>query len=576
MGSEEAWASMTSNATSMPIPLPTPEQQACWDHMHAMLNTRGAADLVVNAVAGSGKTFTAIRGAEALQLDRKYRGKPRLDIRYLAFNKSVQAEMQQKAGDTLAAQTFHSFGLRAITSAFGRQEINKDRMWKVLDRVEGMSRDKRIRGGVVKLIRLVKQYGYGVGENWREGVWELVNAHGLELADPALGRVRAEAMEEEIVEWVPRVLEAAMEVVPGEGVDFDDMIWLPYAHGLALDRAELLIVDEAQDLNRVQQWHAVNSGDLVMVVGDKNQAIYRFRGADSRSMDRLGEMLGEVVELPLTVTRRCPTKVVELAQRIVPQIRAWEGAGEGVVGHSTHAGLVRDVVEGDMVLCRVNAPLVALAFELLRAGKPARIRGREVHEGIVELLRKAGGGAEMNLGKVLLRAEEITQQEMDRFNSMKEGRGEERAAQAWDRWKCLEACASGCVRIGELTERLEELFREDRVGVVLSSVHKAKGLESDRVWVIQPEMLGRRMWRGKKRGNGGGGGGGFDGEGEDDRDGFNGEGDSGVDSTRDSEVRRESEREQYQQELNLAYVAVTRAKAELRWVGDEPRVFRKG
>lgn len=520
----------TPTSTAIPI-IPTLEQQACWDHMHHML-TNDSPNLVVNAVAGSGKTFTALEGAKRLQWAAQNIGRRgRLDIRYLAFNKSVQAEMQVKAGDSLTAQTFHSFGLRAITQQFGPQPINKDRAWKVLDRVEGMSKDKRVRGGVVKLIRLVKQYGVGVGEEWRDGVWDIIDKHGLELADSSMGDEAREAMEEEIVGWVPRVVAASMELVKGEGVDFDDMIWLPYAHGLRLGQAELLVVDEAQDLNLVQQWFAVESGERVVVIGDRNQAIYAFRGADSKSIDRLAEAVG-AKELMLTVTRRCPVRVVELAQKIVPHIRAWDGAGEGVVEEIGRAQLLQGVVEGDMVLCRNNAPLVSLAFQLIKAGKPARIRGRDVHDGIMELLRKSGAGVGVGkLSKVLMAAQQFTDDEVERFEAMKEGRGEERAARALDRLECLLACAGGCTTVEELTVRLGELFREDRTGIVLSSVHKAKGLESDRVWVLEPGLLGMR------RGN--------------------------------------QNEEQYQQELNLAYVAVTRARRELRFVGEVPRVLKR-
>lgn len=146
-----------------------------------------------------------------------------------------------------------------------------------------------------------------------------------------------------------------------------------------------------------------------------------------------------------------------------------------------------------MVLCRNNAPLVALAFQLIRAGKPARIRGRDVHDGIMELLRKCAVGAGIGMGvgkldKVLMAAQQFTDDEVERFEAMKEGRGEERAARAIDRLECLLACAGGCATVEELTVRLGELFREDRVGITLSSVHKAKGLEAERVWVIEPGL----------------------------------------------------------------------------------------
>jgi superfamily I DNA/RNA helicase len=358
----------------------------------------------------------------------------------------------------------------------------------------------------------VKQYGVGAGDNWQDEVWGVVDRHGLVLSDTG-------DKDEEIVSWVPKVLEAAMEVRAAEGVDFDDMIWLPYAHNLELERSEVLLVDEAQDLNVVQQWFAERAGERVLVIGDRNQAIYGFRGADNRSMDNLAYRLGGCVERLLSYTRRCPVKVVEAAQQYVPQIKAWEGASEGVVGECSKKVMLEKVVEGDMVLCRVNSPLIDLAYDLIGEGKPARIRGREIHDGILKLLEESGSAG--SLRDVLGRASERVVAEVENLSQLKEGRGERRAQMALDRLNCLIASARGCGSVGELRVKLEELFAEGRAGIVLSSVHKAKGLEADRVWVIEPGLMphpkAKEAW-------------------------------------------------EKEQERNLLYVAITRARKELWWV----------
>ena len=74
-------------------------------------------------------------------------------------------------------------------------------------------------------------------------------------------------------------------------IDFDDMIWLPVALNLPIPMTfDFLIVDEYQDSNITQQELALRfcpSGRMV-IVGDRYQSIYQFRGADTMAIPRRG------------------------------------------------------------------------------------------------------------------------------------------------------------------------------------------------------------------------------------------------------------------------------------------------
>ena len=120
-------------------------------------------------------------------------------------------------------------------------------------------------------------------------------------------------------------------------ITFDDMPWLPVRMGLDLGSWDLVIVDEFQDTNPVQARMLemmVGKGARVVVLGDPRQAIYAFRGADTRAMANAKTMLmktREVKELGLTYTRRCGKKIVGFVQGIVPGIHAMPEAEEGKV-----------------------------------------------------------------------------------------------------------------------------------------------------------------------------------------------------------------------------------------------------
>jgi len=191
----------------------------------------------------------------------------------------------------------------------------------------------------------------------------------------------------------------------------------------------------------------------------------------------------------------------------------------------------------DLVLCRVNAELLGTAYSLLKMGKKAVVRGRDIGEGLVKLIEKAGKSARqenMRTDELLRWAGEITDQEMRKYNAIPKNRGAMRAAAAQDKYECLVELSGGAEDARGLRGVVEKLFADfDEEGkpkdaITLGTVHRTKGLESERVWVLRPELIPHPM------------------------------------------AKQGWEREQ---EMNLAYVAVTRSKRELYWVGKECELF---
>src|SRR5690606_34207643 len=174
-------------------------------------------------------------------------------------------------------------------------------------------------------------------------------------------------------------------------IDFDDMILFPLIKNLRVRwPKDLVIVDEAQDLSRTRQALArlfvkPRTGRMV-IVGDDRQAIYGFSGADAEALPNLIKSFNATA-LPLSVTWRCPKAVVAEAPQYVPDIVAAPEAPEG------EAQAVVDLPEvmtpgADAILCRNTAPLIGLAYKLIRAGIPAKVEGRAIGDGLKALAQR--------------------------------------------------------------------------------------------------------------------------------------------------------------------------------------------
>ena len=342
----------------------------------------------------------------------------------------------------------------------------------------------------------------------------------------------------------------AATVVSVDPVDIrDDYVYDLTVEGTHCFYANSMLVHNCQDMNATQLTIAQGvARGRIAVVGDDRQAIYAFRGADSSSLDRLKTEL-KASEFGLQVTYRCGTQIVAEAQRIVPDYRAAEGAHAGEIRTIPLGALPAQVELGDFVLSRKNAPLVSCALKILAEGKRAKIEGRDIGKGLVALVRRtAAGRARNSMPEFLGKLERWQDREVARATAQGK-RGTARIEQVLDQADTIRALAQGLSGVGELIARIENLFADrehDSVShrVTCSSVHRAKGLEADRVFVLRdtlnpavPCTCGH--WPGAHRGGNCS---------ECDCDGH----------IEDRGRRREEE--------NISYVAVTRARNELVWV----------
>jgi DNA helicase-2/ATP-dependent DNA helicase PcrA len=309
-------------------------------------------------------------------------------------------------------------------------------------------------------------------EPTEENVDILANKHSIELP--------SDVPIYEMIETAMRKSEST-----SRGIDYDDMIWMPNKLKLECKKYDVIIVDETQDLNPAQVelvMKSLKKGGRVIAVGDPFQSLYGFRGADTEAMPKLIKRLNAKV-MPLSISYRCPKSHVALAQTIVPQIEAAENADEGQIINIKEDDLCDVVSPNDLCICRFNAPLVRPAFDLLRSGIKVCIRGRDIGTGLTKLLKGFGTN---NLNEMF--------QKLDTWYSKECGKADKKGLSTdpiEDKYETIMAFAemAEARNVSDLIAHIEDIFDDKRAMVTFSSVHRAKGLEADNVFVIKPGAM---------------------------------------------------------------------------------------
>jgi superfamily I DNA/RNA helicase len=447
--------------------------------------------LMVEAFAGCAKSTTLEMAAPQV----------RAPALALAFNRSTAQELVKRLPSNFQAKTFNGLGHQAWARAVphvSRLRLETRKLGTLVTEV-AKERDLNLSqeqwANLRDLVSSAMQAGITPGDQGdpltldREEIWrELVP----ELDDDEFGFLYDSARE---------ILARDIRLGREGTISFDDQVYLSATLGGKFSRFPVVFADEAQDLSPLNH-HILRkvltaSGRLV-AVGDSKQAIYAFRGADSKSMKNLRELRPEWHDLRLTLTFRCPKEIVKRQQEHAPGFRAHPSNREGLFelfelfeeetekgGWGPQELLALREQGSTVVLCRNNGPLLSLAFKLIRAQVGVHVLGRELGKGLVNLSRKIAKDDDIGRDRL----EGLITEWADKEESKLRARGkEELVAGIADKRECLYAVLDSAeVRnAGELRAALEKLFAKEAGQITLSSIHKAKGLEWENVVHLDP------------------------------------------------------------------------------------------
>jgi len=291
-------------------------------------------------------------------------------------------------------------------------------------------------------------------------------------------------------------------------IDYTDMIWLPnvlYCKPLGM-LYDWIILDEAQDLSVCQREIVLKCRKIntrMLFFGDSEQALYSFASSDPESFKMLKE-LPNTTSLPLSISYRCAKNIVDFAQKIVPTIEANNDGREGEIKYDVGLDEIQD---GDMVLCRNNAPLMQVYVDFIKQGKKCFIRGKDIGLNLKNMVKRAGievlnkslqeDGVFVRLYDTLF---DMINEIVCKYNVTYSDAVESAAiSNRLDMIKALEILSDDINTSAELIAKIDGIFSDRKKGgISLSTIHKAKGLEAENVYIacrhLMPSSRAKKDW----------------------------------------------------------------------------------
>ncbi|MCC6751997.1 MAG: ATP-dependent helicase [Deltaproteobacteria bacterium] len=467
--------------------------------------------VVLAAVAGSGKTKTLEWLANVF---------PHLLGRTLAlsFNRQIAEELRCRMGGAVECRTLNSFGGGALTAwlrTTGIKEPGKPDEHKLrklaarLYPVENHPHAEAHRALQAPLVEIAELEQATLACNPAK----IAENYGVDLGEADVGL---------LYQAVPVLVAAAREEAERGWYDFNDQIMLPAVDPrIAVPTFDTVLIDEAQDVNEAQMrlvLKAAGKEGRVIAVGDRYQAIYGFRGAGIAAFDDLLTGLRATargaVELPLSICYRCPQVVGALvnernllvdAAGVRTAFEVREDAPEGRILDLHEASLVDAILDlGDvatqkgavMVLCPRNAPLVRPCLALLTEGVKASIRGRDIGASIVNMIYKVNPGAKRTKETKIVGQQQVsvlvkclTAHVEKAVEKLRKAEKLNEAQKITDQADVILAFAASAESVSEIVHGLERIFSDSTEGVVLSTVHRAKGLEARHVYLMEDWLM---------------------------------------------------------------------------------------
>ncbi len=408
------------------------------------------------------------------------------NVIFLAFNKTIADELKSRG---VNARTFHSLVFSPVMKSRNAKDIEQNKLRKLCDQnLKGLD-NSLYSTFICRLVGLGRQAGIGclvpdVEEQWLQ----LCIHHDIEPEHEEANLGRGLELASELLSWSNA----------SHMVDFDDLLYFAVKDGISLPKFHSIFVDEAQDTNAIQRAilrKIMFPISRLVAVGDPGQAIYGFRGADSESMNLIASEFN-CIQLPLSISYRCAQSIVKYAQQWVPHIQASPTAPEGEVVDLKDNWKTELFQAGDLVVCRKTAPLLTTAYTMMRKRQPVTVIGKEIGAGLKAMIRKMNTN---DLDEMQRKLHKWVMRQVEKLIARNEdGKREELEDKASAIDVLVDSMDPGAT-VTDLLLVIDELFKDKLNAVRLCTIHKAKGLEAPTVYWLGrnecPSKWARQDWQ---------------------------------------------------------------------------------
>lgn len=420
-------------------------------------------NMMISALAGCGKTTTLEHVEQAV---------PRQPILYLVFNKKNATEAEGRMMETTTVRTFNSIGHRVwAASQQKRLTIEPKKTYnifrQIVDNAPSEHRDAiwSAYSEVSQAVALAKALGYVPGDSYPSARRLLTQSQFHSALDEVPDELSADLIDAILAKSIRQSYDGLL--------DYNDQVYMPAVFGGVFPKFPLTLVDEYQDLSPVNHLllERIVKGRLIGV-GDPWQNIYGFRGARADGMASATERY-DCAQFPLSISFRCPSEIVRNVHWRVPHFK-WTNEGGRV--EKPIKFTAEDFIDDSTILCRNNAPLLACAFRLLAAGHSISVAGSDIGPRLIAQMKKLGDGS-MNRDGML---SAIADWEAEKL--AKESKS------APDMAACMRIFAGHGTTLDQAIAYADHLFKQQG-RIYMSTIHKAKGLEWDNVYYLDPWLV---------------------------------------------------------------------------------------
>ncbi len=493
---------------------PTSEQNQIFDFFK-----NGQGNGMIDAVAGSGKTSTIVSGIDYIDKTKK--------ILFCAFNKKIQEEINLKttAKNNVLVKTTYALGLGILRHHFeviqnnpkpdtskyydilneklqknkeGTSYVKHSKFTKYFEKIKSEYYSKKNKEEpdvfyktffsnyyrLVDLLRYTLSYAKG-----SSAFKKLVEKYSIDINPD----------DDLLLELYRKLVEIAIETGNDKAkflgiYDFADMIFLPCEFKLRSPYVyDIVLVDECQDLSNAQLktiTKYLKKGGRFFAVGDPYQSIYGFAGASPESFNNIKTIFKPKM-FQLTNCFRCSSEIVELAKEIRSDITT-TNSFESKIEKIKFNDIIKHIKQGDFVLSRHNCDLFEVVFKLLNQNIKCKILGKkEILNSLKDVIPNNKFDNEIYYQELPIHLEKIFKSAEIRLGN--NPANYEKLENLRDSINILETCFfnyQSAKTLSKLFEYIENLMDcEDKDSVILSSIHRAKGLERKNVFIIGYEKL---------------------------------------------------------------------------------------